>query len=96
MQKLLNEKNRIFLRFLAIALLLPLIQLLLSAWTRASVLSFQSFGYFQFIIIAEKQNRENELMHRNPEPDAENEAAGKENPQELSDSCAFMILSGSS
>ena len=27
----------------------------LSAWTRASVLSFQSFGYLQFIIIAEKK-----------------------------------------
>jgi len=44
----------------------------LSAWTRASVLSFQSFGYLQCIIIAEKQNRKNELMHRNPETDAEN------------------------
>jgi hypothetical protein len=65
---------------LQIAILLPLILLLLSAWTRASVLSFQSFGYFQFIIIAEKQNRKNELMYRNPETDAE-KTAGEGNPQ---------------
>jgi hypothetical protein len=65
---------------LQIAVLLSLILLLLSAWTRASVLSFQPFGYFQFIIIAEKQNRKNELMHRNPETDAE-KTAGEGNPQ---------------
>ncbi len=65
----------------------------LSAWTRASVLSFQSFGYLQFIIIAEKQNRKNELMHRNPETDAENEAAGKENPQAIMISACKHSLS---